>query len=171
MKLRTYGIAAAFALAAAGCSDSPTSPSETSTRFTATLLPANEVPPVSNADASGSGTVTVTLKTTRDSSGNITAATADFEVSLTGFPANTVLTGAHIHQAPAGSNSGVIWNTGLTNGEIVLANGSGSFTKTGTTIGDGASVAQAIINDPAGFYFNVHTTLNTAGAARGQLVR
>jgi hypothetical protein len=28
-----------------------------------------------------------------------------------------------------------------------------------------------MINDPDGFYFNVHTTLNTTGAIRGQLVK
>jgi hypothetical protein len=32
-------------------------------------------------------------------------------------------------------------------------------------------VAQAIIANPAGFYFNIHTVLNSDGAARGQLTR
>jgi hypothetical protein len=34
-----------------------------------------------------------------------------------------------------------------------------------------APVAQSIFNNPAGNYFNVHTTLNGGGAIRGQLVR
>ena len=31
--------------------------------------------------------------------------------------------------------------------------------------------AQQIIDNPNGYYFNVHTTLNPGGAARGQLVK
>jgi hypothetical protein len=31
--------------------------------------------------------------------------------------------------------------------------------------------AQAIINNPAGYYFNVHTALTPGGAIRGQLVK
>ena len=40
----------------------------------------------------------------RDAANNLTGATYDFTVNITGFPANTTLTGAHIHAAPAGSN-------------------------------------------------------------------
>jgi hypothetical protein len=61
-------------------------------------------------------------------------------------------------------------NTGLANGEVVLATGTGSFAKLNVTVTD-PTIAQAIINNPAGFYFNVHTTVNTGGAIRGQLVR
>ena len=31
--------------------------------------------------------------------------------------------------------------------------------------------AQAIVNNPPGYYFNVHTTANTGGVMRGQLVK
>jgi hypothetical protein len=33
------------------------------------------------------------------------------------------------------------------------------------------AVFNAIINNPSGFYFNVHSTLNPGGVARGQLVK
>jgi hypothetical protein len=33
-----------------------------------------------------------------------------------------------------------------------------------------AAVASGIFNNPAGNYFNVHTSRNTGGAIRGQLV-
>ena len=33
------------------------------------------------------------------------------------------------------------------------------------------SQAQAVLNNPAGHYFNMHTPLNPGGAVRGQLVR
>jgi hypothetical protein len=33
------------------------------------------------------------------------------------------------------------------------------------------AVAQNIINNPSAFYFNIHSTLNPGGVARGQLVK
>lgn len=167
---------ACFALLAglvvSGCSKSSTAPSTTTTtgpKFTATLSPANEVPPVTNADVTGSGTATVTMTLFKDAAGNVTVATADFAVSLTGFPAGTALTGAHIHPGAAGTTGGVIVNTGLTTGEITLTSGAGGITKGSITVDP--ALAQAITNTPSGYYFNVHTTLNTGGAVRGQLVR
>lgn len=162
-----------LSIAAFGCGkDTPATPTPApDPKFTANLLPANEAPtPVTNADATGSGTVTITMHNTKDASGNITASTADFTVTLTGFPAGTTLTGAHIHPGAAGVAGGVIWSTGLTTGEVVLQNGSGTFTKLAATPADIAT-AQAILSNPAAFYFNVHTQLNPGGAARGQLVK
>ena len=159
--------------AACGSKTASTTPSTTAAAntvtFTAALSPANEVPAVTNADAAASGTATVTLNLTRDSAGTITAATTTFQVNLTGFPANTSITGAHIHPGASGTNGGVLVSTTLTSGEIVLGNGVGGFTK--TAIPTAADVAQGIISNPAGYYFNVHTTLNGGGAARGQLVK
>lgn len=158
-------------VSACGDNETPTAPSaSTAPIFTAQLLPSNEVPPVPNAEASGSGTVTITLNVTRDASQTITAATADFQVTLTGFPANTTLTAAHIHNARAGSNGGTINNLGIAANEFVLTNGSVSFTKNGINFTQ-INQVQNILNDPAGFYFNVHSTLNPGGVARGQLVR
>jgi hypothetical protein len=111
--------------------------------------------------------VTVTLNVTRDSANNISSATADFEVTMSGFPAGTTLTGAHIHQNVAGQNAPVLVNTGIVEGDIVLASGSGQFSRTGISVAP--EVAQAIINGPSGFYFNVHTQANRPGAIRGQL--
>ena len=157
------------------CDDSPTSPSDPDVaRFTAILLPANEVPPVTNADATASGTMQMTMTVTRDAANNITGATYDFDVHVTGFPANTTLTGAHIHASPAGVNSGVVVGLPLTASDTAVPSGQGSITKTGVTANNpanAATVAQNIFNNPAGNYFNVHTSLNTPGAIRGQLVR
>ncbi len=155
----------------AGCSsDSPSSPSgATKPTFTADIRPSNEVPPVSNAESSGSGNVTVTFDTTTNASGAITAASATFVVNATGFPPNTPINAAHIHPGAAGVNGGVLLSTALAAGEVTLANGSGSFTKVVSTVDP--AVAQNIINNPAGFYFNIHSTLNPGGVARGQLVK
>lgn len=170
MTHRTLAVVLFTVLAAAACGgdDNPAGPSQpNSYTFTAVLLPANEVPAVSNADASGSGTATIRLDVTRDATGSITGATASFTVNLNGFPNGTVLTGAHIHQAPAGQNAGVAVSTGLANGEVTLGNGAGSFTKNGVNVT--AAQANALVSGASGFYFNVHTTLNPSGAARGQL--
>lgn len=165
-------IALAFLGAACG-DDTPTTPTTpsgpTNPTFTAQLLPANEVPLVVNAESSGRGTVTVTLHVTRDAAQTITAVTSDFQVTLTGFPANTTLTAAHIHNGRAGVAAGTIDNLGIGAGEFVLANGSVTFTK--NAINEQVSQVQNMLVDPAGFYFNVHSTTNPGGVARGQLVR
>jgi hypothetical protein len=169
MKRLLFVLTAVLVFAPACRDDGPTQPSTpTDPRFTATLLPANEVPPVSNAEASGTGTVVITLHITRDAAQTITAATADFQVTLTGFPAGTPVTAAHIHNGRAGVNASPINNLGLVSGEVVLVNGSGSFTKNGITFNSLTHV-QNILNDFTGFYFNVHSTLNPGGFARGQL--
>jgi len=158
-------------LMAAGCgSDTPTSSSNANVvKFTAALSAANEVPPVTDADAAGKGTMTLNLNLTKDTAGTITAASGDFTVDLSGFPSGTTLTGAHIHQAPAGVNNGVLISLGLGTGEIVLVNGAQVVTKNGIAIT--AADAQGMINNPANYYFNVHTTRNTGGAIRNQLTK
>jgi hypothetical protein len=163
----------ATTFAAACGSKTPTTPSNSNqVKFTATLLPSNETPAITNADQSGRGTATVTMNLTKDATGAITAATADFSVDLSNFPAGTVITAAHIHQGAAGVSNGPLISMGLVSGEIVLVNGSQSgISKTGLTAGLSAATAQDIINNPASYYFNVHTQLNTGGAARGQLVK
>ncbi|MSO55594.1 MAG: CHRD domain-containing protein [Acidobacteria bacterium] len=167
-RLSILALALVFAI---GCdSKTPTSASDPNNiKFTAALLPGNEVPPVTNADAGARGTLTLTLKLTKDAAGTITAATGDFTFDLSGFPAGTTLTGAHIHNASAGVNAGVVVNTALGAGEIVLVNGAQVVTKNGINVT--AAVAQGMIDNPSGFYFNVHTTINTGGAIRAQLTK
>jgi hypothetical protein len=155
---------------AAGCSDSPTDPSEeatTTTTFTVPLSAASEVPPIANADAGASGTAVFALTVTRDGSGSIASATANFEIAVTGFPPGTTVTDAHVHSAPAGANGGVVINTTLTAGNLALTNGAGSVARNNINVP--ADRAAAILNNPAGHYFNVHTALNPDGAIRGQL--
>jgi len=151
-------------------SSSPAAPNTpTNPTFTATLSPANEAPAIAGAEASGSGTAVVTLVTTKDAAGNVTSATATFVVNLSGFPAGTPINIAHIHQAPAGTNGGIVVNSNITAGQNVLTTGSGSFTASNLPVT--ADLANGILANPAGFYFNVHSTLNPGGVARGQLVR
>jgi len=163
----------ALAIAAVGCSkSSPSTPSTpTKPTFTADLRPANENPPISNAENTGSGTATITFDVTRDANNNVTGGTATFVVNLSGFPAGTPINIAHIHQGAAGTNGSIVFNTNLSAADgAVLTTGSGSFTKAGVAPADPATI-NAVINNPAGFYFNVHSTLNPGGVARGQLVK
>jgi CHRD domain-containing protein len=144
-----------------GCGDdnnSPTTPSNT-TIFTVQLSALNEVPAVSNAEATARGTAVITVNS---STNNI-----DFAVSLNSFPAGSTVNVAHIHAAAAGTNAGVLVNTGLTAGSVTLTNGAGTFSFQSVTT-SAANVA-AILANPQNHYFNVHTTLNPGGAIRGQL--
>jgi len=157
---------------AVGCgSSSPSSPSQqnttTSDTYTVTLSPANEVPPVANADAGSSGTATIVLTATKDDSGAVRSATMNFQISVTGLPAGTTVTKAHIHNGMPGANAGIFVDTGLSSGEMALVNGSGSIAKNGINVPP--DTAAAIIRNPGAHYFNVHTVLNPDGAIRGQL--
>jgi hypothetical protein len=168
-------LAVVLGLCAAGCSSSTTTPTPTGPSntpvFTATLMPANETPaPIVGAEAGGSGTATITFHLTRDSTSTITAATVDFLCSFSGFPAGTVVIAAHIHTGAAGVGGGVLISTSIAQGEVTMPNGSGSLVHSVTIDSSKLADVQAIINNPAGYYFNIHTPANPGGVARGQLV-
>lgn len=162
-----------FGLVAAGCNkgSAPGGPTPngttTSTIFTTALKASNEVPSVSNAEADVAGTAVIMLKATKDASGVVTAATADFKIDVSGFPAGSVVTMAHIHPGGAGANGGIAVNTGLASGEVTLVDGAGAVQKNGVTVP--ADVAQGILKAPGSYYFNVHSVMNAGGVIRGQL--
>ena len=173
MNYRMLAAAVAVSISAftgAACSDDdPGGPTPLPTTFiySSTLTPGNEVPPVTNADATASGTLALTMTVTRDAGGGITGGTGVFSATVAGFPAGTTLTAAHIHNNVAGQTAGVFVDISLGSGTVALTNGAVSFQRTANIT---AAQAEAIIANPAGFYFNVHTTLNPGGAIRGQLV-
>jgi CHRD domain-containing protein len=55
-------------------------------------------------------------------------------------------------------------------GQVTITNGEATFSRLNITSLSAAN-AQAIINNPAGYYFNVHTSNNPQGVIRGQLVK
>jgi len=171
---RTMYLVTLIALAGAvsACGDTPSTPStptaDSQVTYSATLLPANEVPPVSGNEAAGSATATLTFNLRKDGGGTTTAATLDVTVNATGFPAGMTLTASHIHAGAAGSNGGVFVSLGLTAGEVTFATGSGSFSKRGVTLT--VDQANAIMANPGAFYLNIHTAANPDGVARGQLI-
>jgi hypothetical protein len=163
-------IAPALFLSACNDAVTPTVASDVNTTrytFTADLSPANEVPPVANAEKSGSGTVTITMFIAKDANGVATSASIDFDATFSGFPSGTALTAAHIHPGAAGVNGGVLVNTTITAGEVTMPQGSGTLSKRSLSLT--VDQANGIIANPAGYYFNIHTASNPGGVARGQL--
>jgi hypothetical protein len=161
-----------LAVTAAGCTSSsttqPSQPGETVT-FTAQLKPSNEAPnPISNAEKDASGNVTVTFVVSRDGANNISSVLGTAAVSMTGFPAGSTVTLAHIHTGAAGVAGAVLVSFVPPSGSVPLSGGAGSFTQSGPVTADQAT---NIINNPANFYFNVHTAANPSGVMRGQLVK
>jgi hypothetical protein len=177
--IKRYGTLALALALVAGCdSDTPTEPSTNPNQlvFTAQLRASNEVPPVTGAEANAQGDVRITMDVTRDGSGNITGGTATFVINLSGFPAGTNAVAAPIHEAAPGVAGGV--RIGLpvnASSPIAIASGSASnvtFSSVDINTSQGGLTAtNAMLNNPNGFYFNVHTPSNPAGAVRGQLVR
>ena len=155
----------------AGCEDDPApSPGTLPPVFTATLTTAAEIPTPSAAEASCSGTVRIQLNVTRaNATSPITAATADFNVTIAACPQTTVINVAHIHEAPVGQTAGVAVDTGIVAGNVVLTNGGGGFTRNGVNVD--VARAQRLIDNAAGFYFNVHSAANAPGVIRGQLTK
>ena len=114
---------------------------------TATMIGANEVP--GPGDPDGSGSITVTL--------NVGQGTVcwDYTVANIALP----VTGAHIHNAPAGVAGGVV---------VPFRAADGSWPTSGCRAADPALI-QAIIDTPQNYYANVHNAEFPAGAIRGQL--
>ena len=176
--MKRYLLVGIAVLAAACGSSSPSSPSNSQPNtvvFTAAMSAANETPPITNADQNAKGNSTITFHLTRDSSGTITAATVDFVYSLSGFPPGTQIILTHIHEGGPNIAGGVKINSGLTAANpITLSDGSTnniSFTGLTSFGTDGLPLIQKIIDNPNGYYFNVHSTVNPGGAVRAQLVR
>jgi hypothetical protein len=129
--------------------------------FTAQMFANQETPPVTNADLNAFGNVTVTLDTV--------ANTASFAWSVNNVAAPSIIL-SHIHEGPAGVAGPIRIDSGITPATpITVVGGSASFSKAG--ISTTAAQIAAIIANPSGFYFNVHSSLNPGGVVRGQLVR
>jgi CHRD domain-containing protein len=191
MYMRLLASLAATAILAGACGGAATAPSPSPTTapttaptatptpaptpqlkftFNADLKTTNEVPAIANAEASCAGKGVFTLDTTKDSTGKITAATAGFNLTVTGCPAGTNLTLFHIHQAAAGANGGVkVTGKGDAANPIALATGSTAAPIVVSNVSVDPVLANDILTGPAGFYFNVHSTLNGGGVIRGQL--
>jgi len=136
--------------------------------FTTDLSPANVVPPITDAESSGSGTATVTVFTAKDSTGKIIGANAKLEVTLKGFPATTSLVALLAHVGAAGVNGAGIINSGIT-ADTAVAMPSGGTSVTKDNLALTPENATALLANPAGFYVLAHSQVHASGVARGQL--
>jgi hypothetical protein len=165
-------LAATCVVGAAACDDdsSPAAPSNAPLVFTANMTAAQEVPPVSNTESAATGSATITITPTRDASNAITSGTASFQFTVTNLTSTSNIILAHIHTGASGVAGGVLVNTGLSAAtSIPTPAGSASFASPSPVTVDAATI-NSIVANPAGFYFNVHTTANPGGVVRGQLV-
>jgi hypothetical protein len=165
--------ALALALGAPACDDdNPIGPSNSGPIvFTAELRASNENPPIANAESNAQGTVTITFSVPRDGSGNPTGEGVwSVQATLSGFTDTSFIRASHIHNGPVGVNAGIFVDTFLTPAnQIPLPGGAATINFEGVRLLQ--SQAQAVLANPAGHYFNMHSPLNPGGAVRGQLVR
>src|SRR5919198_1106907 len=128
VSMRLFAGLAATALLLAACGGAPVAASPTPTLspsptpqtkfvFNADLKSSNEVPAIADAEASCSGKGVFTLNTTKDTTGKITAATAQFDLTITGCPTSTEIILFHVHKQVAGQNGGVVVDSGQKNTE------------------------------------------------------
>jgi Cu/Zn superoxide dismutase len=115
--------------------------------FTATMKGSSESP---KGPSSASGTFKVEFRNGQ----------ACYTMSVKGLGAKPVA--AHIHKGAAGTNGGIVIDL-----KPSFKGTSPRVSKKCVTAK--ASVVSAIRKNPAGYYSNVHTPKNPAGAARGQL--
>jgi len=158
--LTAVGLAAAIAVPTIALGNARTNlnPDPSTTPLVARLLGSNEVPP---ADPDGFGSASFTFQINDPLDATTAGADVCWDITysnLTGVPV-----AAHIHQGAAGVNGGIVIPAPATSFT--------GLTATGTTgcVGVSGVTAQAIVDNPAGFYANVHTTDFPNGAIRGQL--
>ena len=136
--------------------------------FDVTLLPSNEVPAITGLNARA--WARFTAHTLRNSDGWAVAALTVFDANHE-FPGSTQFTGMHLHNNTAGDNAGVVIDS-----RLAAANQPASATGIGNiyravqqTTSAALGHVSGVGSDPAGYYYNLHTTTNTGGAVRAQL--
>ena len=135
--------------------------------FNVTMLPSNEVPPITGLNASTPAKVSVF--TARNPDGTVAAGAVIFDVNPR-FPAGTTFTGLHIHDNVAGQNGSVTIDSGLGSSPILVADGTGNiFRIAQVRTAAGLNALNSLVINPERHYVNLHTSANTSGATRAQL--
>jgi len=130
--------------------------------FKLNLKPSQEVPAIKGLKADAVGSVTFDLE--RSPAGTITSGEVIFYFNYS-FPAAVTINGLHIHVGAKGTNGTIVVNSGVVS--IVDADGKGNVTTVVT--GTAPATLQAILDNPRGYYVNLHTSVNTTGAIREQM--
>lgn len=138
--------------------------------FRAAMLPSNENPAI---DINASGTALIRAHVARNAAGEVVSGTVDFTINYT-FPGAMEFTGLHIHRGDVGINGPVLINTGIggTGGNVVDTVGKGIIFRAAQvrpTDAAGLDALRDMLDNPAGYYVNIHSTVNPGGVIRGQL--
>jgi len=126
------------------------------------LRPGEVVPKPSGLRAEGNGNLTLDL--TRDATGAITSGNVVFYVNYR-FPGAVTITGLALHQGARGSNGPVVLDAAI--GTVSDSDGHGNLTK--VIGGAPPALLEAVLSNPHGYYVDLTTSANTAGALRDQL--
>jgi CHRD domain-containing protein len=155
-------LVAAFALVAVGGATAKKPGQSATPVFKLRLNPSQEVPAIKGSKADAVGSVTFDLE--RSGSGAITSGEVIFYFNYS-FPGSVTINGLHIHQGAKGTNGAIVVNSGVSS--IVDADGQGNITTVVT--GTSPATLQAILDNPRGYYVNLHTSVSPAGAMREQM--
>ena len=153
------GVVALVAIGAAGGAQAKKPALSATPVFKLHLKPSQEVPAIKGLKADAVGHVTFDLTRV---AGTITAGEVVFYFNYS-FPESVSVTGLHIHEAAKGVNGPIRVSSGLS---AVDPDGQGNVT--GVVAGDPA-ILQKILDNPRGYYVNLHTSVHTEGALREQM--
>ena len=134
--------------------------------YRAPLSPSSENPPITDKRASGEALILIHMQ--RDSAGMLTRAVVDFHIDYF-FETPERITAMHIHRNPRGVNGPVVIDSVLGGAFDVPAGEGKMFRQNDVTSAAGLEIVQALLDNPAGFYVNVHTQSKPPGIIRGQL--
>ncbi len=130
-----------------------------------------EVPPLAGIDASGRAQIQLNIR--RNDEGEMVSAFVTFSVNVNvQGQGDVTLVGMHIHEAPAGENGGIRIRSGLDFGgdPVIAMQGRARIWTQGEIVdGDGLAAVGRLVDNPTGFYVNVHSESNRRGLLRGQL--
>jgi hypothetical protein len=127
------------------------------------MTPGQVVPRVTGLRAEGNGNLTLDLQ--RDvTSGAVVSGNVVFYVNYR-FPGAVTITGFALHQGTRGTNGPVVLDSAV--GTVTDPDGRGNVTKVVSNAP--ASLLQALLTNPRGYYVDLTTSANTGGALRDQL--
>lgn len=139
--------------------------------FRGNMSPANEVPPVTNESATATGKATIAVHARRADDGTLLSAVVDFDIDYN-FPVPVTVRGLHIHEGAANANGPVRIDTGLSGNNTIEAEGIGNLFRQALATSETALAAiEGLLANPAGYYVNLHTSVNAGGLLRDQLTR
>src|SRR5258708_10769239 len=129
--------------------------------FLTQLLPANETPPLTDTSTASA---IVWVHVIRDSGGNITSGSVDFDVS-TKFSTAVTVTGLHIHKGVAAAAGSIVLPTAVSSIAVdatgkVRVQKQVQFPAVAPAPEPTVSTIQDLLNNPQNFYANIHTTDN-----------